>query len=393
MLTFSLAIISLGVCGALAVFARGNSNEERVLRTSGVTLTAIIGVSLLVTSFVACVPEGHEAVVLTFGGASDKPLAAGLNFLLPWQTTVEMPIRHHEWTQLFQCQSKDLQKMKIEMTVIYHRIPGLTAEIYKNVKMRSEETHLKPAGREVLKAAVAEFDASDVIRRREDLSEKVQIRMNSRIKPFNLELIECSIAQVDFQESYDARVEAKVIALESARKAEHELTEQKTRARIRAVEQSGVAEAMKEMARGAAESQRNMAAATAYATEVVAIAKAQRTRTVGEAEARRYERIGTALSDNSKVLQLESVRAWSGKVPQFISSSGDNGMPYVELFKSVKLKASTKQLDLPAISAPPKAPIEVQSDTGLLEQTTNQALQNAQQELEKSGEKEGASQK
>jgi len=393
MLTFVPAIIVLGICGAFAALARGSSNEERTLRTSGVALTAIIGLCLLVTSFVVFVPEGHEAVVITFGGASDKPLDAGLNFILPWQTTIEMPIRHHEWTQTFECQSKDLQKMKIEMTVIYHRIPGRTAEIYKNVKRNSEETHLKPAGREVLKAAVAEFDASDVIRKREDLSEKVQTRMNARIKPFNLELVECSIAQVDFQESYDARIEAKVVALEKAHMAEHELTQQKTRAEIRAVAQSGVAEAVKEEARGAAESQRNMAAANAYAQEVVAIAKAQRTQTVGEAEAKRYERIGTALSTNSSVLQLESVRAWGGKVPQFISSAGENGMPYAELFKSVELKISTKQLDLPAEFEAPKVPVEVQSDTDLLEQKANHALQNAQEELKKSEEKEAASQK
>ena len=286
------------------------------------------GAALLFNSFFVEVPAGTRGVRLTFKAASDEALEPGLQFKWPWQDVATLSTQKHHWTQEFECQSKDLQKIDVTMTLVYARKPDKVPQIYKRVRENSEDIDVKPGGRETLKAAVAEFDAAEVIQDRKKLSETVTNAMNSWIENKDLMLIKCSISNVDFEESYDERVEAKVIALETARKTQNELLKQERMAEIAKITASGRKEGAKELARGDNESRQIIAEANAYKTEVVATAEAYAQSIVGAAEADRTVWLAKALGDSRAALTLEAIKKWNGDVPDFSMEGIQPKLPF-----------------------------------------------------------------
>lgn len=313
------------------------SDPQVVSRVFPIVLLAV-GIALIANSFVVEVPSGHRGVVLTFKAASNKTLKPGLGVKLPWQDVVPVETRAEAWTEKFECQSADLQKMEIEMTLIYRRNVEQVADVYKRVRMKSGEIDVKPGGRETLKAAVAEFDAAKLIQNRPDLASKVNAGMSEWIDPKGLTMVRCSIANINFESSYDERVEAKVIALEKAREAQNELKQQETMAQITKVAASGRKEAAKEQARGENEARQILAEANAYDTEVVSSADAYAKSVIGRAEAERTSWLAKAIGDSRAVLTLEAITKWNGDVPSFSMEGGASSLPFEFLKSTEELK-------------------------------------------------------
>ena len=294
-----------------------------------------LAIVFLVNSMFVEVPAGNQGIVLTFKAASQKTLDPGLGFKLPWQTIKPVSTRASAWTEKFECQSKDLQKMWVEMTLVYRRDINQVADIYKRVREESAEIDVKPGGRETLKAAVAEFDAAMLIQNRQELGKKVTEGMKSWINPKGLDMMSCSIANVDFEPSYDERVEAKVIALEKARQAQNELIMKETMAEIRKMAASGEKEAKREQARGESQSRQIVAEAEAYKTEVVATAEAHSRSVLGAAEAERMTWLAKAVGDSRAALTLEAITKWNGDVPNFAMEGQQPSLPF-EFLKSTE---------------------------------------------------------
>ena len=311
------------------------------------------GVGMIVNSLFVEVPAGTRGVVLTFKAAGDTALEPGLGFKMPWQDVAFLSTQKYEWTQEFECQSKDLQKINVTMTLVYARKPDRVAQIYKRVRENSEEIDVKPGGRETLKAAVAEYDAAELIQDRKGLSDRVATAMKNWIDKKDLVLIKCSIANVDFESSYDTRVEAKVIALEKARQTQNELIMQKTMAEIQKITASGRKEGAKEIARGENESRQIIAEAKAYQTEVVAAAQAYSKSIVGSAEAERTVWLAKALGNSRAALTVEAITKWNGDVPQFSMEGEKPELPFEFLRSSEELK--NFETPLPEIEAALKA--------------------------------------
>ena len=304
-----------------------------------------LGGALLFNSFFVEVPAGTRGVCLTFKAASDEALSPGLQFKWPWQDVATLSTQKHEWTQPFECQSKDLQKINVTMTLVYARKPDRVPMIYKRVRSNSEGIDVKPGGQETLKAAVAEFDAAEVIQNRKKLSEMVTTAMNRWIDSKDLMLIKCSISNVDFEESYDERVEAKVIALEKARKTQNELLMQQTMAEIAKITASGRKEGSKELARGENESRQILAEANAYKTEVVATAEAYSQSIVGSAEAERTVWLAKALGDSRAALTMEAIKKWDGDVPDFSMEGQKPKLP----FEFLQTPETLKEFESPVV--------------------------------------------
>lgn len=313
------------------------SDPQVVSRVFPIVLLAV-GIACIANSLFVEVPAGHRGVVLTFKAASDQTLKPGLGLKLPWQDVVPVTTRAEAWNEKFECQSADLQKMEIEMTLIYRRNVEEVAEVYKRVRMKSGDIDVKPGGRETLKAAVAEFDAAKLIQNRPDLASNVNSGMSQWIAPKGLTMVRCSIANINFESSYDERVEAKVIALEKAREAQNELKQQETMAQITKVAASGRKEAAKEQARGENESRQILAEANAYDTEVVSSADAYAKAMIGRAEAERTTWLAKAIGDSRAVLTLEAITKWNGDVPSFSMEGGTNSLPFEFLKSSEVLK-------------------------------------------------------
>jgi regulator of protease activity HflC (stomatin/prohibitin superfamily) len=301
--------------------------------------TAMMALVLFAASFLTQVEEGTRSIVKTFGRASDTALAPGLNVILPWQNTVPMSVRAEVFQQTYPCQSQDLQRMDISIATIYQRDPDKIAEIYKDVMMDSRDRTVKPAAKHISKARANEFDAPDLIGHRTDFSDNVEADMGKWLSDYNLIMLGNSVANIDFDPAYDKKVEKKVIALEQAQQATHDLRAEVAMAKIERLTKLGEALAKKQEARGSSESTRIAGDAEAYATETLALAEAFQERAVRNAEAERATLISKALSDGKEVILFETLRKWDGSVPRWLSpGEGQSESPYGFLAQVPQLK-------------------------------------------------------
>lgn len=314
---------------------------------------AVSGVLLLVVGMFSftTVEEGHEGVVLTFGAASDEPMMPGLHFKLPWQTVEELKIREEKSGEgtVFECSSKDLQLVDVEMTIIWRRRPGSTPAIWAHAGQDSETLHVLPGAMEALKSATARKDATSIVQEREQLSLDVRETLSTWLERFDLELLDCSIAETRFSKNYQTAIEEKKQAYEKVGQARNELEEARTRADIVVANATGEANGDIENARGQASAIRRTADAEAFELIQLANAEATRERETGRADAAYLANIGAAVSANPAAVALEAVRSWTkggSQIPAYLIRPTD-GAESPSLF-----------LQLPAEPPAPVAPVE-----------------------------------
>jgi len=191
------------------------------------------------------VPGGHRAVLFDrFQGVKDKPVDEGTHFLVPWlQRAILYDVRIKPRNISTTTGSKDLQMVSLTLRVMSRpSIPNL-ASIYRTLGLDYDERVLPSIGNEVLKATVAQFDASELITLREVVSSRIREDLLKRAKEFNLVLEDVSITHMTFGKEFTIAVEAKQVAQQEAERAKFivERSEQERQASV--IKAEGEAEA------------------------------------------------------------------------------------------------------------------------------------------------------
>ncbi|RSH81531.1 prohibitin-1 [Saitozyma podzolica] len=116
-------------------------------------------------------------------------------------------------------------------------------KIYQSLGQDYDERVLPSIGNEVLKATVAQFDASELITNREIVSARIRDDLLNRAKEFNIMLEDVSITHMTFGKEFTTAVEQKQIAQQDAERAKFvvEKAEQERQAAV--IRAEGEAEA------------------------------------------------------------------------------------------------------------------------------------------------------
>merc|ERR1711937_923012 len=180
------------------------------------------------------VEGGHRAVIFSrFGGVGGEIKTEGLNFRIPWL----------EWPLIYDIRAR----------VLYRPDPGAIQSIAKNIGEDFAEKILPSITHETLKSVIANFSASALLTRRNEVSNQIRQDLEMRAKDFSIILDDVAITDTQFSPLFTQSIEAKQIAQQEAFQARYVVMQAKEEKKQKIVSAEGeaasarlVGEALKE---------------------------------------------------------------------------------------------------------------------------------------------------
>ncbi len=172
--------------------------------------------------------------------------------------------------------------------------------------------------RQAAKAALAEFNADELIRNRNAAIGRIQENLITLMEPYPVTVNSPQIENISLPDTYMKAVLEKERAREAAVREEYNLQKQ----RLEAQREVQSAEA-------ARDSEKLRADGVAYRTRTVAEADAAAILVKGRANAESVKLMQQAIEQNPLVVQYEQARRWDGKMPTTVM--GGDKMPMVPI--------------------------------------------------------------
>lgn len=125
--------------------------------------------------------------------------------------------------------SADLQNVDIASVTNYHVDPSKVVEIYLQYKNLAyfEESVIRPAVRDTVKATASKFTAGELITKRAEFADEVAGKLNERLSDKYITVEQSNITNIEFSPSFSAAIEAKVTAQQNAEAAKNKLEQVK----------------------------------------------------------------------------------------------------------------------------------------------------------------------
>lgn len=221
-------------------------NEEdkeifKVVKIAGISLLVLI----VVANSLGIVKAGHRGVKTRFGavvGTVNEGLYAKLPFI---ETVRKMDVRVQKDEVEASAASKDLQTVSSKLAINYSLSPNYASEIYKSVGVEYKSRLIDPAVQESVKAVTAKYTAEELITKREIVRDEIKNVLSEKMSNYGLIIDNVNIINFDFSQSFNAAIEAKVTAEQSALAAKNKLEQIKFEAEQRVTTAKGEAEAIK----------------------------------------------------------------------------------------------------------------------------------------------------
>jgi len=184
----------------------------------------IILVIVLGTSAFVIVDSGHVGVIRTLGAVQPKPLPEGFHLKKPFMDKIEqIDIRLTKAKSKSVAASKDLQTVETQVTVQYSISGPVAPQTYQRIGTREvvADTVIEPAIQESVKAVTAKYTAEQLVTKRAEVKQQIQIAIESFITvtlqekdvSTALKIANVAITDFEFSEEFNKAIELKVRAL------------------------------------------------------------------------------------------------------------------------------------------------------------------------------------
>jgi len=258
---------------------------------TGTKLVAILAGGIMILLFlififpIVIIGAGERGVVFNNAtGVEDRILNEGTHFRIPFiQSVTSISVRTQKTDVKAEAASKDLQTVTTDIVVNWHLDASKVNKTYQQIgdEEAVRDRIIIPAVNEMVKAATAQLNVSEVLSQRTKLKADIDELLRVRLEKHGVLLDDVSIVNVNFSEEFNKAIEQKQVAQQEAE-----------RAIFKAQEASQTAQANINLAKG-------------------------------EAEANRLKRE----SLTPELLQLRAIEKWNGNLPQYF---GGGTLPFVK---------------------------------------------------------------
>jgi prohibitin 2 len=189
---------------------------------------AVIGVVIacliVVMGSTGIVGAGQRGVLLRFQAPTGEIKEEGLYYKIPFvEQVVLMSTQIQKYTAPATSSSKDLQVVTTEVTLNYQLNASSVVKIYTDLRQEYEGRIIQPYIQEAVKSTTANYDAEELITQRPQVKEELQNLMTERLAPLGIEVVQLSITDFQFSQTFQESIEAKVKAVQQALEAENAL--------------------------------------------------------------------------------------------------------------------------------------------------------------------------
>lgn len=205
----------------------------------------LIALVLLLNAFVV-VEAGSVGVLVRLGAVTGANLDPGFQFIVPLIDDVKHFDTRTQKEQVdAAAASKDLQEVKATVALNYHLDARYATDVFRTIGPEYKARVIDPTIQEAFKSTTAQFAAAELITDREAVKQKAREFLKSRLEQFHIIVDEFNIVNFDFSDSFNAAIEAKVVAQQQVQTAENQLARAKVDAQQQIVTAQANAEAQR----------------------------------------------------------------------------------------------------------------------------------------------------
>ena len=229
----TLVFLALGIIiiiGAVAIIGQSASNVGTGFTAGKIAVSAVLITAGLVTIIVGFgwreVGPGQIGVKTRFGQVQDGTLVPGLHWIVPAVdgiTIFDGRVQAYNFENI-ESATQDLQQVRLSGLINYRIDPDKADEILQEIGgpgTYAETVFLRPSNT-ALKEITPDYNASNVVSRRDEIGNRALDNLRERMQPFHILVERVSVENVSLNEQFLTSVEAKQIAEQDLARADFE---------------------------------------------------------------------------------------------------------------------------------------------------------------------------
>ncbi len=201
-----------------------DSETKQIVSWIGGVVGGIIGLVILFSTF-GTVSTGEVGVRTTLGKVTGVS-TPGLYFKIPFvQGIAFIDVQTQKEQVDANAASNDLQTVQAKVAVNYNIDPNKVIDLFSKVGEEYKGRIIDPAIQEVVKAVTAQYTAEQLITKRAEVTDKIQVALADKLLANDINVTSVSITNFDFSQSFNDAIERKVTAEQNALAAKNKLAQ------------------------------------------------------------------------------------------------------------------------------------------------------------------------